>query len=227
MDPITAGEYVLRALDERERREVEAAAATDPGLAREIRRWEIRLSGLALQLKPVAPSPQVWLRLRRALEAPRPAARLSRFTQAWAALATAAALVLGFGLYRQASQPPPAPMIVAEPAGAVYVALLQVPDSTLHWTVSVSQRGHLTVRAGGEAPPAAAGRDAELWLITDAGPRSLGVIPQAGELQREVASQLPIGPGRALAVSLEPKGGSTTGAPTGPVVTSSTLLQAS
>jgi anti-sigma-K factor RskA len=55
---------------------------------------------------------------------------------------------------------------------------------------------------------------------------SLGVIPKTGELHRALLSRLPVATGRTLAVSLEPRGGSPSGKPTGPVVTSSALLRA-
>ena len=67
----------------------------------------------------------------------------------------------------------------------------------------------------------ASGRDFELWVIEGSNaPQSVGVIPAGSsvhlavddELQRKIAA------GAALAISLEPAGGSPTGAPTGPVV---------
>jgi anti-sigma-K factor RskA len=220
---LLAGEYVLGTLDAAARREVEA----DSGLQEEVRAWERRLAPLVRGLAPVTPRPIVWLNLAHALGAsPARTARPPRLLQTWAALATAASLLLGFGLYRELSAPPPAPLVITERVPAqVYVTQLAVPKSTMHWTVSVSAN-RIAVRAGGEAPAAAATRDAELWLITDAGPVSLGVIPKTGEVRRAVAPGLSFASGATLAVSLEPPGGSPTGAPTGPVVTTATLLQA-
>ena len=77
--------------------------------------------------------------------------------------------------------------------------------------------------AQGEAiglrPSAAIGvaqdRDLQLWSLPEGAtrPASLGVLPAGGK-------QLPPGvqPGTKLLVSLEPKGGSPTGQPTGPVL---------
>ncbi|MGA7438198.1 MAG: anti-sigma factor, partial [Luteibacter sp.] len=69
--------------------------------------------------------------------------------------------------------------------------------------------------------PVAAGRDTELWLIPEGGaPIAVGVFPSAGGkrfvLPRDLVSRL--GPSAALAVSVEPTGGSPTGQPTGPVI---------
>jgi anti-sigma-K factor RskA len=79
------------------------------------------------------------------------------------------------------------------------------------------------------------GRVYQLWLLPGedagqgpgAGPVSLGLLdPSAGAgraLPEGVARQLT--PGRGVAVSLEPPGGSPTGAPTGPVVYTGVLLR--
>ena len=226
---MNAGEYVLGTLSAEERRAFERAAAADPALKHEQFTWERRLAALALKLAPVTPRPVVWMSVLHAVTATS-SAPVPRATRAWAALATAASLVLAFGWYREASQLPPAPIVerveVPVPA-ATFVALLQVPQSTMRWSVSaVPARNEIVVRADGEAPAAARELDAELWLIADAGPVSLGVIPKTGEVRHALPAGLPLAAGRTFAVSLEPRGGSPTGQPTGPVVTTATVLQA-
>lgn len=65
------------------------------------------------------------------------------------------------------------------------------------------------------------GRSLELWAIpADGKPISLGVIPADGKGRVELndMQKALIGKPIALAVSLEPKGGSPTGQPTGPVL---------
>lgn len=65
------------------------------------------------------------------------------------------------------------------------------------------------------------GRSLELWAIpADGKPISLGVIPADGKGRVELsdAQKTLIGKPIALAISLEPKGGSPTGQPTGPVL---------
>lgn len=64
-------------------------------------------------------------------------------------------------------------------------------------------------------------RSLELWAIpADGKPISLGVIPAGGKgnVELSAAQKALIGQPIALAVSLEPKGGSPTGQPTGPVL---------
>lgn len=226
---LLAGEYVLGTLDAAARREVEAA--NDPELRRDIHWWERHFAALALKLPPIAPRPVVWLGLMHAIAArARPAAaRAPRLLQAWAALATAASLVLGFGLFRELREAPPAPVVVTERvAAASLVAAINVPKLGVPWTVAiVPERNEITLHTTGVADPAGKG-DAELWLIADGKPVSLGVFPkEAVSVRRTLPRGLAFAAGATIAVSLEPKGGSKTGLPTGPVITSATLLQAS
>jgi anti-sigma-K factor RskA len=228
---MNAGEYALGTLSAQERREFEKAAAADATLRHELHTWERRLAALALKLEPVAPRPLVWIDVsHRTAGAPAPRAD-SRATSLWAAFATAASIVLAFGWYRDATQPPAPPKVerVEVPVVAqTYVALLQVPASNMRWSVSVvPDKNTFVVRAEGDVPAAARKLDAELWLIADGKPVSLGVIPKSGESRYLLPKGVSVGAGGTLAVSLEPIGGSITGQPTGPVVTTATVMQAS
>jgi anti-sigma-K factor RskA len=79
----------------------------------------------------------------------------------------------------------------------------------------------LTALAQANVP---AGKSLELWILPPgaAVPRSLGVLPAVG--RQVVLPAMPVA-GTALMVSLEPPGGSPTGAPTGPVVYAGKLQQ--
>lgn len=228
-----AGQYVLRQLDTPERQEFERKLAGDAGLLAEVHWWEQRLALVGLRLKPAAPRPMVWLDIQHRLKSntvalKKPAGRTA--AAVWASLATAASLLVAVGLYIELNRPLPEPQVVTRqvPVPAVsYVALLEVPKSTMKWSVSVTpDRQQIVVRASGEVPAAAKDLDAELWLITDGGPVSLGVIPKSGEDRRAYTATLAFASGKTLAVSLEPRGGSPTGQPTGPVVSTAQVLQA-
>jgi anti-sigma-K factor RskA len=72
----------------------------------------------------------------------------------------------------------------------------------------------------------AGGRTPELWVIpADGKPRSLGVVPEKAAAAMTVPPEhrAMLAEGVTLAVSLEPEGGSPTGAPTGPVVMTGTM----
>jgi anti-sigma-K factor RskA len=89
--------------------------------------------------------------------------------------------------------------------------------------------GRLVLRLKIKPPRDFTGKTLEVWLVPPEGtPRSLGLLPSAEggttialNLPHEVAEALATS---ELAVSLEPSGGSTTGAPTGPVLFSGAVM---
>jgi anti-sigma-K factor RskA len=89
--------------------------------------------------------------------------------------------------------------------------------------------GRLVLRLKIKPPRDLTGKTLEVWLVPpDGTPRSLGLLPSA-EGGTTIALTLPHDTAEALAtselaVSLEPSGGSTTGAPTGPVLFSGAVL---
>jgi anti-sigma-K factor RskA len=118
---------------------------------------------------------------------------------------------------------------VPSPRPAEFVAVLQRDAASPAFLLTFDlDKRTLTVRTVGAERQA--GKSYELWLISDKypAPRSLGVIGAAPYTVRSAAPEYdPVVINRATyAVSLEPEGGSPTGAPTGPVLYSGRLLQA-
>jgi anti-sigma-K factor RskA len=238
LDPdrrVLAGEFVLGTLAAAERREAEDLLAKDDEFRREVWFWERKLGPLGLRVKPVRPSPVLWLGIVRRIHAATPAPLRQprvRAVTIWAVLATAASVLLSTAMLLQMTRPIPAPQIITKrvevPVPApTYVALLQFPESKMQWSVSaIPSRRELVVRVVGEQPQAISGKDPELWLIADGKPISLGVMPKSGEVSRQIPAGLDFIPGGVLAVSIEPLGGSPTGQPTGPVVTTTAIFQA-
>jgi anti-sigma-K factor RskA len=237
---ILAGEYVLGALEAAEMHSVRLRANDDASLADAILAWERRLAPLADAVAPVSPPPELWARIEAATTAPdvprvppAPAQRPmpSRRVWPWQA-ATAASLALAAGLAAFTVLAPPAPsgprVAVLLPADAAAAGSL--PDPTL-----MMQRSTFSDRAASagflaEARPdgalvltalgpvsVPAGRDLQLWIRPKGAkaPASLGLLPAAG---RQVKLREPPAAGAQLIISLEPRGGSPTGAPTGPVL---------
>jgi anti-sigma-K factor RskA len=69
----------------------------------------------------------------------------------------------------------------------------------------------------------------ELWVIpSDGKPRSLGTMASRRQMHMQLADALAqlLQQGATIAISVEPPGGSPTGAPTGPVVASGALTKA-
>lgn len=236
-----AAEYVLGTLRGPARRRFERLARADAALRAEQYFWETRLGRLALAVKPVTPAPTVWLSLLRRIESGNSVPLRARpaepkpvpMRRIWAGLAAAAAVVVVVmlgqrGILPGAHETTPvaqAPTAVA-PAAPVYVAQLKVPDSTMQWTVSLSPaKGRMTVAAAGDYPQLGQ-HSMELWWISPQGPVAIGLLPVQGNGSMALPKAMLAQGGITLAVSLEPQGGSPTGKPTGPVLTSGPAVQA-
>jgi len=114
------------------------------------------------------------------------------------------------------------------PAAAQYVALLQSGAGAPAFILTVdAATKNFTVRKVGAQPEV--GKSYELWIVSDRlqRPRSLGVIGNGDFTARPVLSgyDADIVNQAVYAVSVEPEGGSKTGAPTGPVVFSGKLIE--
>jgi anti-sigma-K factor RskA len=114
------------------------------------------------------------------------------------------------------------------PAAAQYVALLQSGAGAPAFILTVdAATKNFTVRKVGAQPEV--GKSYELWIVSDRlqRPRSLGVIGRGDFTARPVLSgyDAEIVNQAVYAVSVEPEGGSPTGAPTGPVVFSGKLIE--
>jgi anti-sigma-K factor RskA len=117
--------------------------------------------------------------------------------------------------------PPPA-------AAAQYVALLQSGGGAPAFILTVdAATKNFTVRKVGAQPEV--GRSYELWIVSDKlqRPRSLGVIGRNEFTARPVLSgyDADLVSQATYAVSVEPEGGSPSGAPTGPVVFTGKLIE--
>lgn len=215
-----AADYVAGTLRGRARRRFEALLPAHAALRAAVRAWQDRLMPLTAAIAPQQPSPAVWRRIEARIggapaAAPAPGwwARLA-FWRGFSALATVAAVSLAVLL---ASPPPAQPPIVVVlnatvPAGGPAGAI--VPAS---FVASISGDGRSVVTRPLTPVSLQADRVLELWAAAgNEPPRSLGLISASGATVVRRTS-LPVGTDH-LAVSLEPPGGSPTGAPTGPVL---------
>jgi anti-sigma-K factor RskA len=115
-----------------------------------------------------------------------------------------------------------------QPGSAQFVALLQrdAGSPAFILTVDAATR-NFTVRKVGAQPEA--GKSYELWIVSDKlqRPRSLGLIGGNEFTARPVLSDYDadLVNKATYAVSLEPEGGSPSGAPTGPVVYTGKLIE--
>jgi len=214
-----AAEYALGTLDRAEREQANARRAADPGFDAAILSWEARLAPLADSIPELAPPTGLFAQIQRRLDAGPEAANpvtdlaLRRRLKNWrigalAASALAACLALALGLREVAPRPP----------SLTYVARLEKNAASPGFLLTLDPaRRTLAVRPIDAALQK--GKSYELWLVAPkAAPRSLGLLDTVNTSLRKIPSDLRTAETATWAVSLEPAGGSPTGAPTGPIL---------
>ena len=214
-DRALAAEYALGLLEPTDRSLFEARMLVDADLKAEVEFWQEHLAALASDVAEVKPQDRVKVTLERRLfgVAARDAGfSLLRFLR-YGAIAALVALVI----------------VVAWPAPrrADLIATLVDPSRGVRVEATyLTETGELDIaRIAGRPEP---GLTHELWFIAPgAAPVSLGVLSNVGDtvitLPPEIAASLK---GSTLAISEEPPGGSTTGAPTGPVIAAAEVTSA-
>jgi anti-sigma-K factor RskA len=210
-----AAEYVLGTLHGRARERFERALSTDRVVGDAVRGWEERLLPFSEALTPIAPPERVWHAIQTRLRGVSPPR-----TPFWSSLGlwrglALASLALVVALTTVLLNPAP------ERAEGALVVVLAGTDAKPALIASVDRSSRiLSVKAIARVD-VPADRALELWMLPQgANPRSLGLIDAAGVARvtlsapaDEALRNIP-----ALAVSLEPRGGSPTGLPTGPVL---------
>lgn len=217
-----AAEYVLGSLRGPARRRFERLMAQRPEWRDEIEFWSMRLAALAETVPPANPPALLWQKIQGRINAPRPEAgsRVLRWWKALAAVSSVAAIVLAIALVA----------VPYPPALGPQVSVLKDKEARTGWVLTVSARtaGAAEIRAAVEGARPIPGKSFELWALPGAGapPVSLGLLPSQGEATLPVSARaLPLlKGGAALAVSIEPAGGSPTGQPTGPVAYQGKLI---
>jgi anti-sigma-K factor RskA len=219
-----AGEYVLGTLPADERRAAEARYAADAAFRRAVSEWEIRLQPLADAAGETPVGSALRDRVLGAVaaapagpaEAGGNVVALRRAVRRWqmtSALVGAAAAVLAAVVVVGELRPRPETEFVA--------VLTAGGDSPAFVATVDTAAGTISVRRVAEAAPA--DKSYELWSIApNEAPQSLGVVEQVSLTQPLPAS--PAGDGLTLAITLEPKGGSPTGAPSGAPIFSGQLV---
>lgn len=195
-DDLIAAEYVLGVVDGEARAQADLRIKRDAAFAAAVQAWETRLDGLNDDFAPAsAPNlmPAIEARLFPVVAKP---------ARNWFGWLAGGALAASLAL---------AVIVVLPTAPAPLLTTLAAADLT--YEVRADGDTLEITRVAGLAAPA--GQVHELWVIAPgAAPVSLGLLAD-GPLQ----VVYPVPPaGWVLAVSLEPTGGSPTGAPTGPVL---------
>ncbi len=215
-DALAAG-YVAGTLRGPARRRFEVLLAAHPALRAAVHEWQRRLMPLTVAIAPVAPPPRVWAAIEQRLW-PAPAA-----TPWWQRLAlwrafSGVALAAVVGLAVLVATPPPA----QPPVVVVLQSTGGLPALAGSFVASFSGDGRAVVARPVTPVALQDDRVLELWWARATGaPTSLGLIRADGVTVLR-HGQFPQGLKASgidhMAVSVEPPGGSPTGAPTGPVV---------
>jgi anti-sigma-K factor RskA len=218
---VAAAELALGVLDGEERAAAIRRILAEPGFAREVEQWRAHFATLFAGVPEVAPPAELEEQVLARVD--RPFEKRRDYWKPFAiASSLAAASLFGVMLVR----PESAPMVVpTAPDPAPMVAALMVGGREQPMVAVYDVAGATVKMAGPIDVPA--GRSAQLWAIVegDPTPHPLGTF-RLVEKQGMVASAQsaePMAAGTTLAISIEPPGGSPTGAPTGPVVASGTL----
>ena len=227
-----AAEHALRLLAGDDAQAAARLEISDAGFATEVARWRGRLAPLIGEVKEVSPPEALWGRIAEATASnDSNVVVLRRSVARWRAAAagmTALAASLGLVILQQ-PRPRPVPVEVQQPGRAPLVAMLGDSDKQMKvvasWDPAARQ---LVLAVAGDMPPDPAHAH-ELWVIPAGGkPKSLGMMPAGKQMHMRLADALAdlLQRGATIAISVEPRGGSPTGQPTGPVVASGSLDQA-
>jgi len=207
-----ASQYAIGTLRGAARLRFERLCRHDTDALLSVQRWEDRLIDLASAITPVRPPATVWRGIQQRLDNRRATQEHSRLwhRQRWALAAGVAMMVFAVTLWT-----------VLSSSTHVIATIVDAQQAQLWRIEAPSDRDALHIEAL-DALQADASHAYELWALSAAGgpPISLGLMPQSGnvELQLTQAQRIALAGARQIAISLEPSGGSPSGAPTGPVL---------
>jgi anti-sigma-K factor RskA len=225
-DNLRYAEYALGLLDADARAAVAREVETNAEAAAAVALWQRHFTPLAMEVTDIEPPAHVWAGIRRrlAFDAAAPSSSKGR-ESVWDSLglwrwigvgATAVATCLLVITMTRPVAPP-----AAGHRSVLMVSTIAGENGVAGWTATMDiDRSELLVVPASPAA-VAADRNTELWLIPAGGaPISVGVFPPGDPKRFHLDKALldRLGPTAALAVSLEPLGGSPTGQPTGPVI---------
>ncbi|CCG94574.1 anti-sigma factor domain-containing protein [Marinobacter nauticus] len=216
-----AAEFVLGTLPVEDRQRVQRLRTTHPELDAQILQWESRLSALNDEIEPVDPAPGLFARIERSIDQLEQASsqhnevvRLRQQVSRWR-LSTAAASIAAMLLIAVM-------MLEPTPTESPYVAVFQHNDEQPAFLLTVDlARKQLNIQPVTARP--AGNQSYQLWIKDDElgpTPRSVGVLNEHFEVDPAALTNYDAELLRraTFGISLEPRGGSPTGQPTGPAL---------
>lgn len=230
-----AAEYALGVLTAAERAAAERQIKADAGFADQVAAWDARLAPMIDAVAPVPPPRVVWMRIAAQLGILKTPAndnvgfwgniaiwRTGTAAFAVAAAAAVAVLVLNPGGTTSVVPTPVTPAPAMQPMS---VGMLKSEENgPVSFVVTLDRQNQRLIIAPMSGAPE--GHSFEMWMLPDGSPPvSMGSMDGAQVVVIDAAKLLGVSGDNppSLAVSVEPRGGSPTGLPTGPVIASGAL----
>ncbi|CAN5214167.1 anti-sigma factor [soil metagenome] len=219
-DDILAAEFALGLLGPEESEAVMRRAQSDAVLSLRVAWWRDQFVPLVKEAE-VAPPERLWAKIAAQLPVND---NLPVLVSRWRALAIGATgIAAALAIFIGSRQPTPLPAPV-QPAPMI-ATLVGDKNPAVVMVSYDSSSGQMMVAPNALNPGTG---DAELWIIPEDGkPRSMGVIdtkaPQGHSVPMERRTF--IHAGATFAISMEPKGGSPNGLPTGSVVATGKIIR--
>jgi len=220
-----------------ERKAAELRLLSDPEFRAAVERWQAMLAPLDDVTPGVAPPPSVWAAIAAEVEPkqrrPQPAVSGGWWNSVglWRGLAFAGPVLAAVAVAVLVQPGAVAPGVPATVAGgpALVATLADAAGKPLIAAAYDPASGQVRFAPVAASDQATGGKVPELWVIEGKNPpRSLGVIDIAAGRSQAIPRDRLAGlkAGAILAISIEPTGGSPTGAPTGPVIATGKLSAA-
>ncbi len=220
-----AAQYVVGTLAGRARKRFESLLLNDADLRGLVGQWSDRMNTLGANLPRQSPTTDLLpiIKQRLGFQSVRKQSGVSKAWRYWALLTSLASVLLVMVLIVRVPEPVelrPYNNIVSVLVDNARTQTVLIKSSLAENTLSIKI---LQTRA------LARSKDLELWVVTTSSPKpkSLGVIPASGTVRILLTPQniTWLKNAKAFAISVEPKGGSPTGSPTGPIPYQGTIHQ--
>jgi anti-sigma-K factor RskA len=214
-------QYALGTLRGAARARFERLCKQLPAAQNAVHHWEDRLQGMAMRIKPVQPPAAVWQNVQARLGMGRE--QRAGATGWWQRLQ------LGLAAGMAAAAVGIVTWLVLNIQSTAPLATFADQQQATQWSIEATEDKSELIIQRVAATPLEANRDYELWALPDSGsaPVSLGLLPKSGkgELRLSAAQRQALAGASKVAISLEPVGGSPTGAPTGPVLFATEVIR--
>lgn len=218
---VAAAELALGVLEGEERAAALRRVLAEPDFARDVERWRDHFAILLDRVPEIEPGPHLFNKIETQIDGRRAPRRAVNPWKPTAIAASLAALAMTVVALRPVDAPP---VVVAEAPAAPLIAAMALTDASGSQPAIYDASTGLVKMPGPMSIPA--GKSAQLWVIEGtSAPKPLGTFHTTGPgtFEAEAKTDTVIPAGATLAISIEPIGGSPTGAPTGPVIASGTL----